>query len=208
MDVIDISLELSDRMTVWPGVEPFVRRQDYALMRGDIVNESQISLDCHTGTHIDAPRHIVEGGRCIADYPLERLVGPALVYALPEGCHLITAVELEVAPIWPGCILLLKTRNSNFIRSGEFRSDFTAVSPEAARLLIERDVGAVGVDYLSIEPYGSQVLNTHAILLSNGIAILEGLCLENVEPGIYLCVALPLKIRDSDGAPARVILLR
>jgi arylformamidase len=208
MEIIDITMELADDMTSWPGVEPFTRRQDYALAKGDIVNESQISCDCHTGTHLDAPRHLSENGFGISEFPLDQLIGPALVCAISPECQLITPQDLAKTPIWPGCILLLKTRNSGFLKSGEFHKDYTAISPEAAQFLVDRQIKVVGIDYLSVEPYGSSELKTHITFLSNNIGIIEGINLEHVQTGAYFCIVLPLKIKGGDGAPARVILLR
>jgi len=66
----------------------------------------------------------------------------------------------------------------------------------------------VGVDYLSVDAFDSQELEVHHTLLENGVAILEGLNLSQVPEGRYQLICLPLKVRDGDGAPARVVLMR
>jgi arylformamidase len=77
---------------------------------------------------------------------------------------------------------------------------------DAARYLVDCGVKLVGIDYLSIEKYGNMPANTHHVLLRNGVIIVEGLDLSDVEAGDYELLALPLKIKDGDGSPARVIL--
>jgi arylformamidase len=105
---------------------------------------------------------------------------------------------------------LFKTRNSQFWSEPEkgFRKDFTYIEPEAARALVERGIRLVGIDYLSVEKFGSTDFQTHLTLLQNGVVIIEGLDLREVRAGDYELVCLPLKIdsETGDGAPARVVL--
>ena len=109
-----------------------------------------------------------------------------------------------------GVGVLFKTRNSAFWENprGQFREDFTYVSPGAARALVSRGVRLVGIDYLSVEEFGSKEFETHRVLLSGGVVILEGLDLRAVAPGRYELICLPLKITagSGDGAPARAVL--
>ena len=106
--------------------------------------------------------------------------------------------------------ILFKTRNSQFWSEPEkgFRKDFTYIAPEAAQILVERGVRLVGIDYLSVEKFGSEDFQTHLILLQNGVVIIEGLDLREVAAGDYELICLPLKIESDtgDGAPARVVL--
>ena len=106
--------------------------------------------------------------------------------------------------------VLFKTRNSNFWNEPEngFRTDFTYISPEAAQVLVEKDIKLVGIDYLSVEKFGSADFATHITLLEKEVAIIEGLDLREVPAGDYELICLPLKIisETGDGAPARTIL--
>jgi arylformamidase len=106
--------------------------------------------------------------------------------------------------------LLFKTRNSTFwsnTASG-FRKDFTYIAPGAARTLVEAGVRLVGIDYLSVEKFQSGLHETHQILLSKGVVIVEGLDLTEVPAGNYELICLPLRIAGGagDGAPARAVL--
>jgi len=122
---------------------------------------------------------------------------------------LITVEVLQDAAI-PSDVrrLIFKTRNSSIWARGEndFQEDFVALSPDAAEFLVQRGVELVGVDYLSVAPYGDGA-PTHQILLKAGVVIVEGLDLSAIQPGDYDFCCLPLKIKGSDGAPARAILV-
>jgi arylformamidase len=103
---------------------------------------------------------------------------------------------------------LFKTRNSEYWTKGErkFRRDFVAVDSSGAEWLVRKGVRLVGVDYLSVAPFGDGG-PTHRILLEAGVVIVEGLNLAAVIQGRYTIYCLPLKLIGSDGAPARVILV-
>ena len=106
-----------------------------------------------------------------------------------------------------GDILLCRTDNSWRWEKPGFQRDFVHLTEDAAALLVARDVRAVGIDYLSIEEFGSAGFPVHRRLLGAGIFVIEGLDLRSVEPGRYTLVCLPLKFPNLDGAPARAILL-
>ena len=103
---------------------------------------------------------------------------------------------------------MFKTRNSSRCwRTDAFVPDYVYVTPGAAELLVERRVRTVGVDYLSVGGRTDGAI-THRILLAAGVCVVEGLDLSSVDPGLYDFVALPLRIVDGDGAPARAVLRR
>jgi arylformamidase len=104
--------------------------------------------------------------------------------------------------------VLLKTRNSALWQTGEFREDYTHLTENGARYLVEQGVKVVGIDYLSIEQFKKKGAPAHRALLSNGVIVIEGLNLAEAEPGPYELLCLPLRIAGGDGAPARVLLRR
>ena len=166
-------------------------------------------MDVHVGTHIDAPWHFIPGGKTVEELDLNKLVGNAYVVGFP-GVTEISREMLEKTHI-PDDIsrLLLKTDNSKQWTEGnnEFKTDFVAITPDAAEWLVENDFVLVGIDYLSIQKFGDTSL-THEVLLEAEIIIVEGLNLAHVDEGIYELYCLPLKLADSDGAPARALLRR
>jgi arylformamidase len=105
--------------------------------------------------------------------------------------------------------ILFRTRNSELWKRGEreFHKDFVGIDASGAAWLVRRKVRLVGVDYLSVAPFGNS-RPTHQLLLGAGVVILEGVDLSRVPPGAYTLYCLPLKLVGSDGAPARAVLAR
>ncbi|MDP9370274.1 MAG: cyclase family protein [Chloroflexota bacterium] len=209
--VIDISVPLSPDLPVWPGdpevrVEPMMR-----IAAGDVANVSGLTLSSHTGTHVDAPWHFIENGATLDDIPLERWIGPCVVMEVPPQARRVEPQHLDAANLPSGTQrLLLRTANSTLWQTGhrEFREDYVALSPAAARWIVERGIRLVGIDYLSIEAFDDQEHATHRTLLGAGVLIVEGLSLSDVTPGHYTLLCLPLRLAAGDGAPARVLLVQ
>jgi arylformamidase len=198
--LIDVSVPIRPGMVVWEGDPPVSFAPASSLEAGDPANVTTLALGSHSGTHVDAPLHFLAGGSGVDELPLEALVGPALVLDLMSVEGDVRAGDLD----FPDGVerLLLKTANSRLWGPDEFVADHVAIAPDAARLLVDRGVTLVGIDYLSV---GSP--ETHRILLGAGVVALESLDLRTVDPGGYQLVALPLRLVGLDGAPARVVLI-
>jgi len=208
MRTYDITLTISPDMIVWPGDPSVNVKRLSSIASGDNANVSQISMSCHTGTHVDAPDHFLNNGKTVESLSLDLLIGRAYVLHLPD-VNLITASVLMNADIPPRTRrLLFKTRNSDFWanRNKEFQTDFVGISVDAAELLVDRNVKVVGIDYLSIAPF-KQGKPVHTILLDAGMVVIEGLDLSRVSQGRYTLHCLPLKLGGADGAPTRAILV-
>jgi arylformamidase len=210
MRIYDVSVPISAATPIYPGDPGVEIKQWAALAGGDAANVTLLNFGAHTATHVDAPSHFIEGAPKVDALPLDVLVGPARVLVIPEDARAITAEHLLAQNLDGATRVLFKTRNSEFWRtpSAGFRRDFTSIAPDAARALVQSGVRLVGIDYLSVEKFQAEKFETHEILLSNGIVILEGLDLREVEGGDYELICLPLKIAGGtgDGAPARVVL--
>jgi arylformamidase len=206
MRVIDISVPNGPTQHVYPGDPPPRVEQAKAIRKGDVCNVSLLTMGSHTGTHVDAPHHFIDGAPRLGDVPLDRMVGDALVADL-RGCAAVDAAALARTSLRAGDILLCRTDNSERWAAREFQRDFTYLTCDAADLLVERGVRAVGIDYLSIEQFGSADFAVHHRRLGARVFIIEGLDLRAAEPGRYTLVCLPLKFPDLDGAPARAVLL-
>ncbi len=192
-------------MAHWPGDPTPLVEKARDMDRGDSCNVSKLTLSSHAGTHVDAPSHFLRGRTPIDRMPLDVAMGPARVIAIKDPVH-VTREELEPHRINRGERILLKTRNSPRCWKGAaFRSDFVYLTHDAARLLAERRVRVVGVDYLSVGGYKKDGATTHRILLGAGVWIIEGLNLTRVKPGRYELACLPLRLEGLDGSPARAI---
>jgi arylformamidase len=203
---IDISVPIYTGMVHWPDNTPvrFERMQD--LSRGDAANVSKIELGAHTGTHMDAPRHFLQEGAGLDEMPLDASIGMVRVINI-EHPQVILPAELELHNLQAGERVLFRTRNSERCwKDDRFVEDFVYISAAAAQYLVERQVRTIGVDYLSVGGYVYDGVETHQILLSAGIWLIEGLNLSVVKPGTYELVCLPLRVAGADGAPARAIL--
>jgi arylformamidase len=205
-DWIDISVPIHTGMAHWPDNPPVRVEYMSHMSRGDISTVSTLSMGSHTGTHMDGPLHFLPEGQGLHVMPLDAAIGRARVIGIrdPES---IKPDELRSHNIWPDERLLFKTLNSSRCwKTDTFVEDFVYISQEAARYLAWIEVQTVGIDYLSVGGYIKDGVETHRALLEAGIWIIEGLDLSQVEPGTYDLICLPLKVIDSDGAPARAIL--
>jgi arylformamidase len=210
MPIYDLSVPVSAELPTYPG-DPGIHIQDWSkLANGDGANVSTLSFGAHTGTHVDAPAHFIEGAKKVDSLDLEILIGEAEVVQVPEDLRVIDEAFVTANCAVGSKRILFKTRNSVFWNKDftEFRTDFTYLDFPAARKLIERGVKLVGIDYLSIEKFHSKDHEVHRALLSNEVIIVEGLNLTNVPAGRYELICLPLRLRTNlgDGAPARAVL--
>ncbi len=202
---IDITRPVYEGMICWPGDPGFRLSQEAKISEGSVANVSRFELGAHTGTHMDAPLHFIADGDSLGRLPLEAVVGEARVIGIDDP-RAITAEELEQHDPRPGERLLFKTANCpKRWQTDQFDEAYIAVHSDAARLLVERQVRTIGVDYLSVGLYGQDNVKTHRLLLGAGIWVIEGLDLTAVAPGLVDLVCLPMKVIDAEGAPARVI---
>lgn len=206
MAIYDVSVPLRPGMPTYAG-EPGPQLEHLKqISRGDSANVTALSLGSHTGTHVDAPHHFLDGRSTVEAMPLDALVGPAQVIEQLDDRH-ITGVDLEAAAIPSNTTrLLLKTQNSRFWHYDEFHTDFIGLTEDAADWLVQRGFVLVGIDYLSIERFRSPDHEVHKTLLAANVIIVEGLDLRAVPPGQYTMACAPLKVVGADGAPARVFL--
>jgi arylformamidase len=210
MKIYDVSLTISPQLPVWPGDPPIELEQVESIDRGAHANVSHLSAGVHIGTHVDAPHHFLNDGRTVEQLSLEVLTGPCYVAQLPDGVEAITSEALDGTSLPEGTTrILFGTSNSRFWSRGEtdFQEDFVAVTEDGAEWLVEHGIQLVGVDYLSVAPFGDSA-PTHSLLLQAGVVVVEGLDLSAVPRGFYDLYCLPLKLLGSDGAPARAILIQ
>lgn len=204
--LIDITRTMDKNIPVWPGSIEFsqllVKNHQENKMK-----ESQVCFNLHTGTHVDAPSHFIEGKSDIDEINPAKFCGQAQVidYYLdtPMNVDFFQKLNLsnEISKI------LLKTRNSNHNgHNGHFDKNFIAITASAARWLVERQIDLIGIDGPSIQSFHDNGNATHEILLGQDIIVLENLDLSSVVPGHYELFAFPLKIKDAEASPVRAIL--
>jgi arylformamidase len=201
---MDLSVAVRPGMPCWPGNPPVLMERPMAMERGDDCNLTRLDMGVHSGTHVDAPVHFIPGGAGADQMPLATGIGPARVIEI-EHENLVTADELERHELQSGERILLKTANSpRCWRADGFVADYVYLTEDAARHLAGARVALVGVDYLSVGGYGTDIAAVHEILLGSGVWIIEGLDLSPVTAGRWELVCLPIRLAGCDGAPARV----
>ncbi len=209
MIVHDATFTIEAHTAVWPG-DPAPRWKVLASVEnGDAATTRAISMSLHTGTHVDAPAHVLPQGHSVAQLSLTTLVGAATLIEVPFEHSKITREFLQTCAIAPGDRLLFKTRNSRLWQEKglHFTPDYVAFTPDAAAYLVEQGVILVGIDGFSVDPYAKKNLPAHHQLLQNNVVIIELMNLIHIPAGHYLLITAPLKLTPADGAPARVYLL-
>ncbi|MFC6039395.1 cyclase family protein [Paenisporosarcina macmurdoensis] len=166
------------------------------------VTETRLELDVHTGTHIDAPRHMVVDGDTFETISMDDLVGQCKVFDLTQVEDGISKKDLERFDIQKNDFVFFKTKNSF---EDTFNFDFIYLTQDGAEYLSEIGVRGVGIDTLGIER-SQEGHPTHKTLFAKKIIIIEGLRLKEINQGEYFMVAAPLKLEGTDGSPARVLL--
>ena len=204
--IIDISWPVQPAMTTYKDRNDVVFTP-VATWQRDHHRLSAVSMNVHTGTHVDAPAHFLEQGCSVEAVLLTSLVGPCKVLDLTACIDRIAAADLAMHDLVAGDIVLCKTKNSVLPDTAPFDYNFTFLAADAAQLLVDKRIKAFGIDYIGIER-AQAAHDTHKLLMSNNIAIVEGLRLGHVAPGAYEFICLPLLLLGLDGAPARAILLQ
>ncbi len=203
MKIWDITPLVTSSMAVFPGDVPFSRNvsMDYPK---DHLALSSITTTLHLGAHADSSSHYHKDGKGVHQRPLERYLGACQVIevALPRGARILPkdfTVKIEAPRV------LFKTLS--FPDPDSWNSDFNSLSPELIDLLADKGVSLVGIDTPSVDPCESKGLESHQALFRRDMAVLEGIILDQVKPGLYTLVALPLRLKDADASPVRAILL-
>ena len=205
--IYDISLPIVDGGAVYPG-NPAIRIEpQQAIAKGGSSNVSALSFGSHTGTHVDAPKHFFDDGAGVDTLALDLLMGPAMLICVDDNVMAVGVDELKLHELGGHTRVLIKTRNSSFIRDRDFVKDYTFLAPEGAAYLVSLGVKLVGVDYFSVEQFHSGHHRTHRTLLEKNVIIVEGLDLAAPPGGPYELRVLPLRLAGLDGAPARAVLL-
>lgn len=205
-DIIDISISVSPELAVWPGSSGIRVDRLSEKSNGDFATNSRITMDVHLGTHIDAPLHHIPKGKSTVELDLEKCNG---ICKVVDFCNydIITRKDLEKkfnAFTEMYTRILLKTDNSSWLthKSNQFNENFTAIDETAAKWLVEYGVSLIGIDYYSIQKYGTPP-DVHEILLREEVIILESINLFSIEEGDYELICAPLKIEGLEGVPCR-----
>ncbi len=199
----DISPALGPATPPFPGDQAYEQRWTARIGPGCPVNLTALTLSPHLGAHADAPLHYADGAAAIGAVSLEPYLGPCrVIHAI--GCGpLVRPEHLAHALAGLPPRVLVRTCERAPTRWSE---DFAAYAPETLELLAARGVLLVGIDSQSVDPATSKTLDSHHVLLKLDLRVLENLVLDEVPPGDYELIALPLKLVQACASPVRAIL--
>jgi len=228
--IIDITTPISPFTRTFPG-DPIPAIERICTLEEEGCAVSKLSFGSHTGTHVDAPSHILKNGLTIDKLELKNLMGTALIFDYSSLSGELTAGILEKAFRNMGApentpILLLKTEafsrkpgnagkvspqgaesEPQGMEPGKEESGYPYLGESGAAWVVEKGFKTIGIDGFSVDNFYSETLPAHHILLSGNVNIVECLELSSIEAGTYFFLCLPLKIEDCDGAPARALLV-
>jgi arylformamidase len=203
--IYDVTVPLSAEVPIYPGDPPFEIQSLHRIADGAAYNATRFSMGTHVGTHVDAPSHFLAGGATVDQLPLEILIGKARVAEVLSR-ERIDRTDLETLDLRADLRVLLKTRMTGLMHRPQVQEDAVYLTVDAADYLAQAGIKLVGIDYLSIDRFGTVDYPSHHALLEAGVVVIEGLDLSEVEPGEYDMTCLPLRIVGAEGSPARVIL--
>jgi len=205
--IYDISPPLTAATAVWPGDTPLRREVLLDMRRGANVTLSSLHASGHLGAHADGECHYSADGPGVEARPLGAYLGPCrLVAAVAVGKDRVGQADLDLDPAAPLGAARVLIRTGTSPDPEEFRRDFAGLEPALVDWLHDRGVRLIGVDTPSVDPFDSADLPAHRALLRHGLAVLEGLALAAVPPGLYELIALPLPLTGFDASPVRAVL--
>jgi arylformamidase len=201
--IYDISPPITERLAIWPGDTPPRREVVCDRRRGDTVTLSTLHATVHLGAHADAPSHYGTEAPAIDQCNLERYLGPCRVFRINAARGACITPDMLPREVRTERVLLA---TGTFPDPEQFNQDFASVSPEFIESLDRQGVQLIGVDTPSVDLFHSKDLPTHQACLRCGMAILEGLVLDEVPAGVYELLALPLRLVGFDASPVRAVL--
>ena len=213
MEMVDLSRVIYEGMPKIPALSDVHVRKFFSLEKGHPLNVTEISLPCHAGTHVDAPVHIIPNGKSIEELPLESFIGPGAVISVKKrGGEQVTAADLENSRVAVnrGDILMLHTGWDEKFESPDYNLH-PYLSVDAAEWMVKKGVKLFGIDCITVDlptplrPKGFD-FPVHKMLLGNGVLIAENVTnLGEIVGKKIRILALPLKIKGSDAAHARIV---
>ncbi|HWD67027.1 MAG TPA: arylformamidase [Caulobacteraceae bacterium] len=200
----DISQALRPGLPVWPGDTPFANGRRWTQAGGSPVTVSYFSTTVHAGAHADAPLHYSPKGPSVAEVPLSPYLGPCRLIDARGEDGSISAPFVAHSVVDPPPRVLFRTYERFPV--WDWKSEFVTVEAQAIRALAALGVRLIGIDSPSLDPQASKTMDAHHAVLAADMRVLEGLVLDDVPPGDYELIALPLKLEGLDASPVRAVL--
>lgn len=206
MKVTDLTHVIYSSMPVFPGTEqPLFQKAN--TIEKDGFQEAKITMYSHTGTHIDAPAHMLENGLYLDDFEIDRFIGTGVVLDFSDleessiGLERIKSYQDKINNVE---FIILKTGWSKYWGDVKYYADFPVLSEEAANWLARFKLKGIGIDAISIDNINTVIFPVHKIFLAKNILIIENLTnLESIMEETFILSIMPLKNKAADGSPVR-----
>lgn len=198
MEIIDLTMPIDEKTPVFPGDQKQEIKQ-IATIKENGWNEKRLTISSHFSTHIDAPFHMIEEGKKLTDFPIEKFIGEAIVVDVRNKKQ----IKFDLRGVKENDIVFFFTGQMDKAYSDAFFQNNPVITKETAQKLIDKKVKIVGLDSYSPD---NEPFEVHKVLFKHDILIVENLVnLDKLGGKRFMCYILPLKINDADGAPCRVI---
>lgn len=196
---LDLTYQIEHDMPCLP-TENVVIKQT-ANIENDGFNAKEILLYSHTGTHIDAPYHMLQNGLSLDNIPLNYFINSCKVVDLDSA-----NVLNELNNLQDVTAIIIKTNQEQKYNSKKYYEDIPLLTTDMITLIKKSNIRLIGIDAVSFDHLDSSDYPIHLAFLKQNILLVENLCnLEQLPKEIFTLVTLPLKILASDGAPCRAI---
>lgn len=199
MSIIDISHPINNGQTGYSGDPPAELTKIHSIEKGDPFDLTILKVSAHTGTHIDAPSHFINGGLTVDKIPITHLIGKCYLLDLSESINTTGQI--------PENISIPKGTERLLIKTGYSNGNWPAINQYIARKVVESGIILLGIDTPSFDENSTSTFEIHKSLLSSGIILLENLNLANTKTGWYKLLCLPINLFNTEGAPVRAVLI-
>lgn len=209
MKVIDLSHIIEDGMTVFPGT-PAVRINQFSRVEKEGYAEKVLKLATHIGTHMDAPAHMIAGGKTLDTFKTGRFMGKALVIPFShidlKDIDQDSYLKQFESKLHTTDYIILNTGWSLNWGTGQYFKNYPALDKKGAEYISAFPLKGVGIDAISIDKEDCMTYDAHHILLEKEILIIENLCnLNTIGNNHFKLYVFPLKIKEADGSPIRAV---
>jgi len=204
MQIIDLTHKINDTTPVYPGT-PEVKVETFATVEVNGFREKLFHIASHVGTHMDAPAHMIAGGKYLDDFPVHKFIGSAVLIDVRTYGYLELAADL-IENLPPVDFVLFYSGWDRKWGQADYFTDFPYPGIELAKALVSRGVKAIGIDTVSVDAVQNTTYPIHHELLENEVLIIENLTnLQHLPGEVFQFMSLPINITEADGAPVRAV---
>lgn len=206
MQVIDLSHAVEEGMPVFPGT-PSTNINSFKSVYSDGYAELKLEMHTHTGTHIDAPSHILKGGKSITDLSIDQFIGKALKIKYSNTKDIsITFIESHIKRLGKPDFILFNCNWDKHWGTDQYFEDYPLPGTSVFYYLSQLKIKGVGFDTVSIDKPDSKNCINHRLMLSSGAIIIENLKnLNKIREEVFDFYCFPLNISNADGSPVRAV---